>query len=94
MAAQSVAVVLGVYLTLVAFLVWVCVLSDPNDQASLGGRLNVLLTESAPQRLNAGLRRGLPPRSVRAVCSAWLLVSSARSRWEPLPLSDALAHMN
>jgi len=60
----GVGVVLAVYATLLAFLVWVCVLSDPNDEGSLGGRLNVLLTENGPQRLNAVLQRVLPARYV------------------------------
>lgn len=60
----SIGVVLGVYGVLIAFLVWVCVISDPNDESSLGGRLNVLLTENVPERVNAGLQRTLPLRCV------------------------------
>lgn len=63
--AQGIGVVLGVYAAVIAFLVWVCVIADPNDEASWGGRLNVLLTENAPERVNAGLQRLLPQRSVR-----------------------------
>lgn len=81
MALHSVAVVLGVYATLIAFLVWVCVISDPNDQASLGGRLNVLLTENAPERINATLQRVLPQRFVkRCIAVAGMLEQSSDAR--------------
>ena len=60
----GVTVVLAVYAVLVAFLVWVCVMSDPNDEGSLGGRLNVLLTENMPERLDRALQRVLPQRCV------------------------------
>ncbi len=53
--------ILLVYLVTVAFLVWVCVLSDPNSN-SLGGKLNILLTEELPGLLTSKLQRRLPPR--------------------------------
>ena len=79
----GVTVVLAVYAVLIAFLVWVCVISDPNDEANLGGRLNVLLTENVPERFDQALQRVLPQRCGRGhaciLCVDWVCLDTTEA---------------
>ncbi|TFJ87604.1 hypothetical protein NSK_000955 [Nannochloropsis salina CCMP1776] len=67
---MSVVTILVVYITLIAFLIWVCVLADPNSE-TLGGRLNVLLTEEIPTRITFNLRRRLPSKVFDTLAKAY-----------------------